>query len=231
VKSFRIGVPRQYFFDRIQPDVRQAVFDAISVFEHLGARVGEVDLKGMEQTAQLASEITGDEALAYHWKWLKRRPRDYGKDVRSRLEQSKNRTAVAYIEALQNMRGYREMFARVLDSVHLILTPTIPVVAPGIDQKEVRFGRSREDIRSALLRLTRPGNLSGLPAISIPCGFSSEGLPVGLQLIGRHHDEATLFRVAFAYESATPWHRQFPLENKSQVAGHKLQVDSSEVKA
>jgi Asp-tRNA(Asn)/Glu-tRNA(Gln) amidotransferase A subunit family amidase len=218
VKSFRIGVPRQYFFDRIQPDVRRTVLAAIAVFERLGAAVSEVDLKGMEQTAELSAEITGDEALAYHGKWLEQRPQDYGRDVRSRLRRSQKNTAAAYIQAQQAMRAYRARLARVLDSVRLLLAPTLPVVAPGLNQKEVRIGGSREDVRLALLRLTRPANLSGLPAISIPCGFSSEGLPVGLQLIGRPLDEATLLRAAYAYEDATAWHRRFPPEDRGQDA-------------
>ncbi len=214
VRSIRIGVPRQYFFDRIQPDVRHAILAAIAVFQQLGARVIEVDLKGMGATARLAAEITGDEALAYHEKWLERRPAAYGKDVRSRLEQNKKMTAVSYIQALQEMREYRERLAQALVSVHLLLAPTLPIVAPAIAQKNVRIGRCSEDIRLALLRLTRPGNLSGLPAISVPCGFSSERLPIGLQLIGRHFDEITLLRAAYAFEQATPWHCQFPTDSR-----------------
>jgi aspartyl-tRNA(Asn)/glutamyl-tRNA(Gln) amidotransferase subunit A len=217
VKSMRIGVPRQYFFDRIHPDVQQAVLTAITVFEQLGARIREVDLKGMEETAALAAEITGDEALSYHREWLEQRAGDYGRDVRSRLQESKKKTAAAYIQAQQKTRLYREELSRVLNSVRLLLAPTLPVVAPPIGQKEVRIGRFQEDVRLALLRLTRPGNLSGLPAISVPCGFSPEGLPVGLQLIGRRFDEGTLLRVAYAYERATPWHRQFPRDGWSPV--------------
>ncbi len=223
VKSMRIGVPRQYFFDRIQPDVRRAVLSAITVFEQLGARIRMVDLKGMEETARLAAEITGDEALAYHAKWLEQRPQDYGKEVRSRLMQSKKTTAVSYIQALQEMRAYGERLARVLNSVSLLLAPTLPIVAPLINLKEVAIGRSWEDVRLALLRLTRPANLSRLPAISVPCGFSQEGLPVGLQLIGRPYDEGTLLRAAYAYEQATPWHRQFPVDSRrSPVASGKI---------
>jgi len=221
-QSLRIGVPRQYFFDHIHPEVRQAVLAAVAVFERLGAAIREVGLKGMGATARLAAEITGDEASAYHGQWVQRRPQDYGKDVRSLLRQGKKATAVSYIQAQQERRSYGEQFARVLGSVHLLLAPTLPVVAPGIDQKEVKIGSFREDTRHALLRLTRPGNLSGLPAISIPCGFSSEGLPVGLQLIGRPFDEATVLRAAYAYEQATPWHDRFPREAKSQVPGGRL---------
>jgi aspartyl-tRNA(Asn)/glutamyl-tRNA(Gln) amidotransferase subunit A len=216
VKSFCIGVPRQYFFDRIHPEVRRAVLASVSVFEQLGAQIIEVDLKGMAETAQLAAEITGDEAFAYHKEWLERKPHDYGNDVRSRLRQSRKATAVAYIQAQKELGSYREKLWQVLDSVHLLLGPTIPITAPDINQREVMIGRFREDIRLALLRLTRPANLSGLPAISIPCGFSSDGLPVGLQLIGRPFDEATVLRAAYAYEAATPWHRQFPQDSPIQ---------------
>jgi aspartyl-tRNA(Asn)/glutamyl-tRNA(Gln) amidotransferase subunit A len=219
IKSFRIGVPRQYFFDRLQPAVRRAVLGAIDVFQQLGAKISELDLKGMEETARLAAEITGDEALAYHEKWLEQRPQDYGKDVQLRLQHSRKATATVYIQAQQRRLAYSERFVKSLDSVQLLLAPTLPIVAPCIDQNEVRIGRSSEDVRLALLRLTRPGNLSGLPAISIPCGFSSEGLPVGLQLIGRHSDEATLLRAAYAYERATPWHRQFPPDPGEAING------------
>jgi aspartyl-tRNA(Asn)/glutamyl-tRNA(Gln) amidotransferase subunit A len=212
IKSLRIGIPRQYFFDRIQSDVRRAVFAAVEVFEQLGAGICEVDLRGMEETAYLAAEITGTEALAYHWKWLKERPQDYGEDVRSRLEQCREMTAVTYIQARQHARAYAERLESALESVSLLLTPTLPIVAPDLGQKEIVIGKSHEEVRSALLRLTRPGNLSGLPAISMPCGFSSEGLPIGLQLISRRSGEDILHRAAYAYERATPWHKQFPPE-------------------
>jgi aspartyl-tRNA(Asn)/glutamyl-tRNA(Gln) amidotransferase subunit A len=210
IKSFRIGVPRQYFFSRIQPEVRRAILAVVDVFERLGACICEVDLQGMEETGRLAAEITGAEAFAYHRRRLEQRPEDYGEDVRIRLEQYKEMTAADYIQARQEARAYAERLESALKSVPLLLAPTLPVVAPGLGQNEVVFGKSHEDVRSALLRLTRPGNLSGLPAISIPCGFSPDGLPIGLQLIGRRHDEMSLLRAAYAYENATPWHRRFP---------------------
>jgi aspartyl-tRNA(Asn)/glutamyl-tRNA(Gln) amidotransferase subunit A len=210
VKSFRIGIPRQYFFDHIRADVRNAVLAAIGIFEQLGAKITELNLTGMEETAALASEITGDEAFAYHEKWLKQRPQDYGKDVRLRLEQSSKTTAALYIGAQQKRLAYSERLDRALSRVDILLAPTLPITAPGIEQREIRIGNAVEDTRTALLRLTRPGNLSGLPAISIPCGFSSEELPIGLQLIGRRFEETTLLRAAYAYEQATPWHLAFP---------------------
>jgi aspartyl-tRNA(Asn)/glutamyl-tRNA(Gln) amidotransferase subunit A len=218
IQSFRIGIPKQYFFNRIQPDVRRAVLTAAEVFRQLGACICAVDLQGMEETETLAAAITGAEALAYHSQWLKRRPHDYGEDVQARLELSNEMTAVTYIQALQKAQPYSERLAHMLDSVTLLLAPTLPIVAPDIEQKEVTIGKSHETVRSALLRLTRPGNLSGLPAISVPCGFSSEGLPIGLQLIGRRSGEIDLLRAAYAYEQATPWHHQFPEERSSYLA-------------
>jgi aspartyl-tRNA(Asn)/glutamyl-tRNA(Gln) amidotransferase subunit A len=209
-KNLTIGVPRQYFFDRIQADVRRAVLTAISDFERLGAAVREIDLEGMEETAPLASDITAAEALAYHDKWLKRKAAGYGRDVRSRLELSRSLTALQYLQAQGKRAAYTERLARTLASVTVLACPTLPVVAPELNRDVVVIGRARREVREALLSLTRPANLSGLPAISIPCGFSIDGLPIGLQLIGRRYDEETLLCAAYIYESATSWHRQFP---------------------
>ncbi|NLT65449.1 MAG: amidase [Acidobacteria bacterium] len=210
IRGLRIGIPRQYFFDRIHPEVRRAVLSAAEVFEQSGARVGEVNLKGMEETAQLAAAIVGAEAVAYHDEWMRQKPQEYGYDVISRLELTREFPATRYIRALQKMTAYRERLSAVLNDVDVLLAPTLPIVAPPLDVAIMKIGRAREDVLSALLRLTRPGNLSGLPSISVPCGFSSDGLPVGLQLIGKEFDEATLLSAAFAYESATDWHTYFP---------------------
>jgi aspartyl-tRNA(Asn)/glutamyl-tRNA(Gln) amidotransferase subunit A len=119
-------------------------------------------------------------------------------------------TALTYIQAQRKTLAYAERFARILDSIDVLLSPTLPVVAPLIDQQEVKIGPWREDVRLSLLSRTRPANLCGFPAMSVPCGFSSEGLPVGLHLMARRNDEATLLRAAYAYERATPWHLEFP---------------------
>ena len=164
----------------------------------------------MDETERLSFEIVVAEAVAYHWKWLKKRGKDYGEDVRSRIEGGFGQLSRTYLEAQQRRQLYTESFEQVLESVDVLVAPTLPVVAPRIGETEVREDRAVEDVRAALLRLTRPGNLTGLPALSIPCGFSMDGLPIGLQLIGRRFGEGTILRVAYAYEQATPWHRMFP---------------------
>ena len=210
IRGIRVGIPKQYFFDRLQRDVRQEVLAACATLEKLGGRLREVELKGMEEAGHLAATITVGEALAYHWKWVQSRAKDYGADVRGRLESNQSQRTVDYLQAQEGRRLCSESFMRVFQSVDVLAAPTLPVVPPFIGQKEIDWGRTKEDVRAALLRLTRPGNLTGLPAISIPCGFSAETLPIGLQLFGRPLDEATLLRAAFAYEQATPWHTMFP---------------------
>jgi aspartyl-tRNA(Asn)/glutamyl-tRNA(Gln) amidotransferase subunit A len=213
VRGLTVGLPRQFFFERISADVRKNVMTAIVALEQLGMRVREVTLKGIEDSDELAGIITSGEALANHWKWIRRKGSDYGRDVYSLLHGAMNQRSSDYLLAQMRREVFRERLSQVLQSVDVLAAPTIPIVAPRIEEKEVVVDGKRESLRRALLRLGRPGNLSGLPAISLPCGFSREGLPIGLQLIGRRWDEAMLFRVAYAFEHATAWHQRFPSED------------------
>lgn len=210
VKKIRVGIPLQYFFERLQKEVREFVLTACTTMSQMGAELREVEFKGMKEAAPLVGAITVGEALSYHWKWLESRPGDYGPDVRERMEANRNQRTVDYLQAQERRQAYTEAFVKACDSVDVVAAPTLPVLPPFIGQKEISWGRTREDIRAALLRMTRPGNLTGLPAISLPCGFTADSLPVGLQLLGRHYGEAALLRVAYAYEQAAPWHRMFP---------------------
>jgi aspartyl-tRNA(Asn)/glutamyl-tRNA(Gln) amidotransferase subunit A len=209
-RGLRLGVPRQYFFDHVRPEVRRSVLEAVETFRKIGARISEAKIEGTGDTAYLSSVIPVAEALAYHWKWLQKRPGDYDSAIRSRMESGKNLPAVEYVIALERRKAYRRRFEKVFDKVDVLIAPTLPTTAPGLDQAEVFFGAFSEDVRLALLRLTRPANLTGQPAISIPCGISKEGMPIGLQLIGRRQEDATVLRAAWAFEQATPWHGYFP---------------------
>ena len=210
IKNLRVGIPRQYFFDRLQKEVREFVLTACATLSRLGAELREVEVKGMKEAVSLVALITVGEALSYHWKWLKKRSSDYGADVRERMKLNENQRTVDYLQAQEKRRLYTQSFLEIFDSVDVLVAPSLPVPPPLIGQKEISWGRTKEDVRAALLRMTRPGNLTGLPAISLPCGLTADGLPVGLQILGRHCDEPTLLRVAHAYEQATPWHTMFP---------------------
>ncbi len=209
VRGLTFGVPGNYFFDHLDTEVRHSVMAAAGVFHDLGARVREVRIQCMEDTAELSRVIPQAEALVYHWKWMKERPGDYDPAIRARLEGGMGITAVDYLQARARQILYMRAFDLVMERVDLLLVPAHPVTAPLIEQKEVSIGRFKEDVRLSLLRLTRPANLTGQPAISMPCGVS-RGMPIGLQLIGRRWEDSTVLRAAYAFEQATPWHANFP---------------------
>ncbi len=210
LKGLRLGLPQQYFFDKLQPDVRRNTLEAIALMEENGAQVREISLKHMNETAELAGQITLAEALLYHWKWVQKRANDYGSDLRTRFQEGMQIPALAYLRAQRVREDYSRSFQDALRFVDLIVAPTLPIAAPCLAENDVRLGRSKENVRIALLRLTRPGNLTGLPAISLPCGFTSNGLPTGLQLIGRRMEERTVLRAAHAYEELTAWQSKYP---------------------
>jgi aspartyl-tRNA(Asn)/glutamyl-tRNA(Gln) amidotransferase subunit A len=212
VRGLRIGVPRRFFFESVDPQVEAAVRSAIKLIGEMGAIISEIDTPLIDEIPGALTAIMLPEALAVHQSWLKERPDDYGDDVRYRLELGSTYLAVHYVQAqrLREMavRAWRdEVFSR----VDLIATPTTPITARPIEQA----GASPESgaglqVTFSLIRFTNPLNLLGVPAISVPCGFSGEGLPIGLQLAGRWWNEEAVLRAAHAYETATDWHKHHP---------------------
>jgi aspartyl-tRNA(Asn)/glutamyl-tRNA(Gln) amidotransferase subunit A len=175
---------------------------AIERLAALGADVVDVDLPDHEALMAGISG-TGADALAYHGRWLRTRLQDYGEDLQVRLLAAQLVTAEDYARGLRARRLLKVRYATALAAVDLIVGPTTPIVAPTIEE-------SRDTFKLQVLsRNTRPSNTTGLPAISLPCGFVS-GLPVGLQLIGHAFGEETLLRAAAAYEAATDWHEARP---------------------
>jgi len=205
LRGLRIGVPSHFFFDTLEPDVKDAVRRAIASIEGLGAVLEEVSLPYMDELPGAVMAVMLPEALAYHQKWMAERPQEYGDDVRYRLELGATYLAVHYVQA-QRLRELAVQAWRdhVFDKVDLVVTPTTQCAATPIEQGDLQMTLS-------LIRLTNPINLLGLPAISLPCGFTGQGLPAGLQLIGRWLDEATVLRAAYAYEQAAEWHKRGPL--------------------
>src|SRR3989441_5208524 len=204
VQGLRIGVPKQFFFQNVDPEVESAVQSAIGLLADMGAIPIEVDIPLISEIPGGVTAIMLPEALAYHQKWMSERPADYGDDVRYRLELGASFLAVHYVQA-QRLRemavaAWRE---EVFPKVDLIVTPTTPITARPIEEGDLQ-------VTFNLIRFTNPLNFLGVPAISIPCGFTGEGLPVWLQLVGRWWDEATVLRAAYAYEQSTDWHERRP---------------------
>jgi aspartyl-tRNA(Asn)/glutamyl-tRNA(Gln) amidotransferase subunit A len=210
IKGLRIGMPREYFFEKIDTEVTQAVRQAVRVLEGLGASVEEVSFPHIQHMAIVHACIILTEAATYHERWLRTRADDYQPDVRFSLEWGKLFMGIDYVQCQRVRELIRQDFATALRHVDIIAAPTVPVAAPRIGEDPVKIGEQSEGVVSAMIRLTRPSNHTGLPAVSVPCGFTTGGLPIGFQLIGRAFDEAIVLRVAHAYEANTPWHEKVP---------------------
>ena len=212
-RQFRLGWPKQYFFDRVDTEVRQAIDAAAKTLESLGARIEEVSLPHLAESVEPSTNIAMAEATRYHESqgYFPARAAEYGDDVRKRLEMGREVRAVDYLNALAVKRKIEKEFRAAFTRVDAIVAPALPIAAPRLGENEVMIEGENETVRSALVRLNRPANLTGDPAISFPCGFTRAGLPIGLQLIGAHWSEARLLAIALAYEDATEWHKRHPI--------------------
>ncbi|MBP2672590.1 MAG: Amidase, partial [candidate division NC10 bacterium] len=203
-RGLRVGVVREVFFEHLHPDVRAAVEGAVRALEGLGIRVEEIRLPRIHHAGPATFAIITAESMAYHEPYLKTRASEYGADVRARLLTGQFVLATQYLKAQRARQVLRAEVDGALSAVDALLLPTTPIPAPRTDEREATVDGVREDVRAWLTRCTRPINLTGHPALSLPCGLTGEGLPVGLQLVGRHFDEATLLRLGRAYEAVSP---------------------------
>jgi aspartyl-tRNA(Asn)/glutamyl-tRNA(Gln) amidotransferase subunit A len=210
VKGLRVGLLRAFFLESAAPEVRAAVEVALRALEDMGAVVSEVALDSASMAAGVSSAVLASEAYAYHEPWLRTRRQDYGDDVRQRLLVGAFFSAADYLKGQRMRTLLRDEVDHVLGKLDVLACAATPIAAPVVGQEEVAFGGDRVPVRSSLIRYTRLFNLTGHPAASVPCGFTSEGLPIGLQLIGRPFDEATVLRVADAFQGATDWHARRP---------------------
>jgi aspartyl-tRNA(Asn)/glutamyl-tRNA(Gln) amidotransferase subunit A len=209
IKGLRVGVLRGSYFELITPQVGQAVRQAAEVLRDLGAELHEVDLNTIGEAVPLAFTAIAAEASSYHQKWLREKAELYGPDVRVLLKAGELILATDYLQAQRRRGIFNEEVSQLFKQVDVLLLPTEPCVAPGIGQDAVDFGVVQIPTLTALIYYTAPFNVCGLPALSLPCGFS-DGLPIGLQIVGRPFDEAGVLRVGYAYEQATDWHKQHP---------------------
>jgi aspartyl-tRNA(Asn)/glutamyl-tRNA(Gln) amidotransferase subunit A len=203
-RPLRVGIPKKFFFEDLDEEVASAVNHAISALATLGAEIRDIDLPvPTDRTLQSA------EAYAFHAEFVARSPELYQPETLRRIRTGENVSADALLESRRELQRLRRDIASVFDSVDLLVTPTTPIPAPAIAELKQYpdLLRPRELL---LLRNTRPINVWGLPAISVPCGFTEAGLPIGLQIIGPHWGEALILRVACAYEQATAWHKREP---------------------
>ena len=211
VAGLRIGVCRNHFFDRNEADVESAVEHAIGEFGAAGATVKELAIPNLRYGLGAIFAIELASSTAYHDVSLQAgRTAHYQPDVRTLIEIGRFVTASDYLKAEQFRRVLIDDFRRVLAEVDLLIAPTTPLTAWKIGEWSVAIGTGEESVLAASWRLTYPFNLTGMPAISLPCGFDRRGLPIGLQIAGRPFDEATVLRAADAYERAHEWSQRVP---------------------
>ena len=211
IRGLRLGVPREYFFDIVEPEVKRLIDLAVATLGRLGAEIEEVSLPHVEHAQVAGNVIMSTEAAAWHDTWLRERPGDYGADVLQRIRGGLLVRATEYLHSQQMRALIQQDFAHVFERVQVVLSPTVPLVAPPIGRTQEPGGPLNVVPRSIANRTTVPCNLTGMPAISVPCGFSEpDGLPVGLQIMGPAFAEPMVLRVAAAYEAATEWRRQRP---------------------
>ena len=210
IRGLRIGVPRDWFFDRLDDEVRAAVEAALAALRDLGGLVHDVTLPDIGKVVQDRRIVTTTEFQQYHAPAFAQRPQDFGADLRVSLEEAPA-SGPAVMAALRTVYAGAEAMRRTLEEVDVLVTPTTAIPAPLIGAETARYGDGEESMLTALIRLTSPFNGAHLPALSVPCGYSAAGLPIGLQIAGRPFDEATVLRAGYAYEQATAWHRRRPL--------------------
>ena len=197
----RIGIVRRPFFDELDPEIEVAMDKALEEISNLASEILDIDLPATP------GAIHGPEVYAVHAKYFTTSPELYGRWMRERLIQAAAVDTVAYVEARQQLDRVRRSIADVFLQVDLLVTPTSPV--PPITIKEA-VNMLPDPAGELWLRNTRSFNAYGLPTISIPCGFTQTGLPIGLQISGPRFNEASVLSFAYSFEQATPWHRRAP---------------------
>ena len=202
--TIRIGVPRRFFYEDLDPEVASAVEQALGVLKSLVA-----DMREIELTVPTDRTLQAAESYAYHAEFVARSPELYQPETVRRILTGKKISAPEVEERRLELKTIRTHIGRVFEEVDILVTPTTPIVAPSLAELKhnPELLRPRE---ITLLRNTRPFNVWGLPAISVPCGFTKTGLPVGLQIAGPHWAESRILQVAQAYEQRTSWHEREP---------------------
>jgi aspartyl-tRNA(Asn)/glutamyl-tRNA(Gln) amidotransferase subunit A len=209
LRGLRLGVPREYFFDTLEPAVRGAVETALGVLRDLGASVQDVRFPSAAMAPTLYPFASRPEAAVYQEDFLQT-PDDYGADVRPTAEMGAVILATDYLRAQRFRTAIRKELEALLVGVDALVTPTARATPHPIGRRWTEI--DGQPINPTLVSTgnTSPFSMTGSPALSVCCGFSPDGLPIGLQIAGRGWDEATVLRIGAAYERATPWHQRHP---------------------
>jgi aspartyl-tRNA(Asn)/glutamyl-tRNA(Gln) amidotransferase subunit A len=199
--ALRLGLARD-FWNEVDGEIKSVVDSAVSVLSKMTASAQEVDL-----STDTDRTLVRCEAYAYHQKYLPANEKDYDPETLRRIRSGADVTAPQYIQAQRELLQQRRQILQIFERVDLILTPTTPMLAPTVEELQAEPDQLRNK-EMVMLRNTRPFNVYGLPCLSLNCGFSKSGLPIGLQIIGAPGAEGSLLALAHAYQKQTDWHKQ-----------------------
>ena len=211
-RGLRLGVPENHFLEPLTPEVRKLIEAMIDVFRRLGAEIVAVRVPdSIAVTNGMTTMITTTEGAALHARWMRERPGDYGRQTLGRLVAGALTPATTYIEALNRRPAVlAEFMAAVFEDADVLVTPVMMGPVPTIAESDVAANPGFAQTIFAMGHATRPFNYLGLPGLSVPMGFTGNGLPSSFQLVGRPFDEATLYRAARAYERETGYTGKTP---------------------
>jgi aspartyl-tRNA(Asn)/glutamyl-tRNA(Gln) amidotransferase subunit A len=211
--AMRVGLPRNFFFEGVEVSVQARLDEAVKVLTALGAKIVEVDVPEQERLFTISDAVVKSEAATMHGRWLRECPQDYSLFMRSRIEAGLHVPATRYLEALA-LRGriLADFVKQVFAKADVLFAPVLPIEVPRIAETEAGTPADVQRVIVALTCCTRNVNFLGLPGLSVPCGFSANGMPAAFQLIGRPFAEARLLRLGHAYQGATEWHTRAPAE-------------------
>jgi aspartyl-tRNA(Asn)/glutamyl-tRNA(Gln) amidotransferase subunit A len=210
IKGLTIGVPSAFYVDDLDSEVAEILEATVAVLKREGATIVQVELPDHRQLTAACQLVLAVEAAAFHKRWMIERPQDYGPQVLMRLQNGLAVPGVSYLEAVRWRGPALSAYLAAVAGVDAVIAPVAPVAAPTIAESDVGNSPDAEAVIQRLTRFTRPINYLGLPSLAIPSGFTSGGLPVGMQLIGRSFDEAVLLRIGAAFQRVTDFHDRVP---------------------
>ncbi len=210
IKGLKIGVPTSFYVDELDSEVARVLDETLATLKKEGAEIVKVELPDQRQLTAACQLVLATEAAALHKRWMIERPQDYGAQVLMRLQNGLAIPAVNYLEAMRWRGPALAAYLAAVQGTDAVIAPVAPMPAVTIAESDVGNSPDAEAVIQRITRFTRPINYLGLPSLSIPCGFSNKGLPVGMQIVGRSFDEAMLVRIGAAFQRATDFHQKVP---------------------
>jgi aspartyl-tRNA(Asn)/glutamyl-tRNA(Gln) amidotransferase subunit A len=204
IEGRKIALGVGEFVETSDPEILEALHEAAKVFEAVGCKIQEEDVSWMREAGLANVTMLRADGAAVHRERLKEHPDWFGEDIRRRLEDGAKTSSTEYVLARRTQTEVRKSCELFFESYDFLITPTTPIAAPTIE------GHDAVEQAAQLTRFTAPFNLAGLPALSLPCGFTKEGLPIGLQIASRAWADAKVLNAGYAFEQATEWHKKRP---------------------